>query len=289
MHRVYDFCFIDVRTILLAFSASHGCDWLQAVSFSPDKAAVWSVFLDLPSLEEDHQHYSIELKTDGARLIGICVGIDMVVQYAGTQDSDSDYLLVIDRPGLLEFLAREGAEVLRELGPEFLRKLAGEGAEFLHRWEEWESGITAVLPLKNNSYQMAWAVFGRRIVINGEAETLPFAKSAVEVANGNEAGSDGHKNDEDQGSEDQEDPDNRERFIVIDFACHRLASVVEAGDASGNIIRSHTQGEGSLRGIVEFPSKGIPYRVWMERVPSCLPSEQVHMSESTVLFADVSC
>ncbi len=57
---------------------------------------------------------------------------------------------------------------------------------------------------------------------------------------------------------------------------------------SGNIIRSRTRG-GSLRGIVEFPSEELPYRIWMERVPSCLPSRQVHMSESMVLVVDVSC
>jgi len=123
-------------------------------------------------------------------------------------------------------------------------------------------------------------------VINAEAEILPFAKSMVEVADENEAGNDGHKNDEGQGSKDQEDPDNGEQLIVVDFGCPRLASVVEAGDASGNIIRSRTQGGGSLRGIVEFPSEELPYRIWMERVPSCLPSEQVHMSESTVLVVD---
>ncbi len=264
----------------MAFSANRGCDWLQAISFPLDKAAGWSLTLDLPSLEEDYQHCSLELKTDGGRLIGVCVGIDMVVQYAGTRDSDSDYLLVIDRPGLLECLAEDGAKVDFELG---------EGDDFFRPWAGWESGITTILPLKNNSYQMAWAVFGRRIVINAQAETLPFTKSAVEVADGNEAGSDGHKNDEDQGSEDQEDSDDEERLIVVDFGCHRLASVVEAGDASGNIIPSRTQGRDSLRGIVEFPSEELRCRFWMERVPSCLPSEQVHMSESTVLVVEVSC
>ena len=156
-------------------------------------------------------------------------------------------------------------------------------------WEEWESGITTILPLKNNSHQMTWAVFGRRIVINAKAETLPFAKAAVEVADGNQAGNDGHKDDEDQGPEGQDGPDNGERLIVVDFACHRLPSVVEAGDASGNIIRSRTQGGGSLPGIFKFPSEELPYRIWMERVPSRLPSSQVHMSESMVLVVDVSC
>ena len=76
---------------------------------------------------------------------------------------------------------------------------------------------------------------------------------------------------------------------MVDFGCPRLASVVEAGDASGDIIRSRTQGRDPLHGIVEFPSEELPYRIWMERVPSCLPSEQVHMRESTVLVVDVSC
>src|SRR5258706_2686638 len=125
MHRIYDFCFIDVRTILLALSVSIECDRLQVISFPLDKGAAWSVSLDLPSLEEYHQHYSLELKTDGGGLIGVCVGIDMVVRYVSTLNSDSDYLLVIDRPGLLKFLAREGAA-------------------FLHRWAEWESGITTI-------------------------------------------------------------------------------------------------------------------------------------------------
>ncbi len=137
-------------------------------------------------MEEDHQRYSLELKTDGGRFIGICVGIDVVVQGAGTRNSDSDYMLVIDRPGLLNFLAEvQQSGWVRPLG-----------------WEDWESGITTILPFENSSHQMAWAVFGRRIVINAQAETLPFTKSAVEVAEENEAGNDGHKNDEDQGSED---------------------------------------------------------------------------------------
>lgn len=224
-------------------------------------------------MEDDYQHYSLDLKTDGGRLIGLCVGIDMVVPYAGTQDSDSEYLLVIDRPGLLKFLA--GAK-------------PAQGDKSARQWVEWESGITTILPLENNSYQMAWAVFGRRIVINAEAETLPFAKSAVEVAVGNEAGDDGHKNDEGEGSEDQEDPDNGERLIVLDFGCHRLASIVEAGDASGNIIRPRTQRGGPLLGVLNITSKELPYRIWMERVPSCLPSGKVHMSESVVLVVNVS-
>ena len=225
----------------------------------------------MPGEEEDYHLHSLELKAGCGRLIGLCVRIDN----ASFRDPDSDYLLVIDRPGLLNFLA--GAQ------------LAG-GVKYRRRqWEEWESGITTILPLENNSHQMAWAVFGGRIVINARAETLPFTKSAVEVADGNETDNDGHKNDEYQGFEGQEDPDNRERLIVVDFACHRLASVVEAGDASGNILRSRTQGGGSLRGIFEFPSQELPYRIWMERVPSCLPSEHVHMSESTILVVDVSC
>ena len=291
MHRVYDFCFIDVRAILLALSANIECDWLQAISFPPDKAALRSVTLDLPSLGKNHVHDSLELRTDGARLIGICVGI---VQCFGERNSGSDYLLVIDRPGLLEFLAREGVDSLHELagGPEFLGKLAGEGAEFLRRWAEWESGITAILPLGNNSYQMAWVVSGRRVVINAKAETLPFAKLAVEVADGNEEGNDGHESDEDEdyeyeGYEYEEHYDHRERLIVVDFGCHRLASVVAAGDASRNIIRYRAK-RGPLRGIVEFPSKELPYRTWMERVPSCLPSELIQMSESMVLVVDVS-
>jgi hypothetical protein len=213
-------------------------------------------------LEEDHQEASLELKTDGGRFIGLCVGVDKVVRYAGTQDSDSDYLLVIDRPGLLKVLSEA--------------RLTGE-VRCIRHWAEWESGITAILPIENNSYQMGWAVFGRRIVISAEAETLPFAKSALEVANENEAEDDGHKNDED-----------RERLIVIDFGCHRLASVVEAGDASGNIIRSRTPKVISLRGVCDVSSEELPYRIWMERVPR-LPSGQVQMSEGMVLVFDVSC
>ena len=224
-------------------------------------------------MQEDRQSYSLKLKTDGGRFIGICVGIDIVVGCAGTRYSNSDYLLVIDRPGLLEFLA--GVQQSGWVGP--------------LGWEDWESGITTILPLENSSH-MAWAVFGRRIVINAEAETLPFGKS-VEVANENKAGNDGHKNDEDQGSGDQEVPATGERLIVVDFGCPRLTSVIEAGDASGNIIRirSLTRGEDSLWSVVEFPSEELPCRIWMERVSSCLPSKQVHMSESTILVVDVSC
>lgn len=228
-------------------------------------------------MEEDLQYSLLELKTDGGRLIGLCVGIDRVVRYAGTQDSDSDYLLVIDRPGLLKFLS--GTQCVPPV----------EGFNYIRKWVEWESGITTILPIENNSYQMAWAVFGRRIVINAEAETLPFAKSVVEVASENEAENDGHNNDKVQSSEGQGDSDDRERLIVVDFGCHRLASVVEAGDASGNIIRSRTQGAVTCLGVRDISSKELPFRFWMERVPSRLPSGQVHMSESMVLVYDVSC
>jgi len=276
MPPICDFCFIDVRTILLATTVEYGWDCLQAIFLPLDKADVSGILLDLPSLEEDYQHYTLELKTDGGRLIGLCVGIDKVVRYAGTQDSDSDYLLVIDRPGLLKFLAGAQCAPLAE------------EVRYVRKWVEWESEITTILPLENNSYQMAWAVFGRRIVINAEAETLPFVKSAVEVTDDNEADDNGDKNDEDQGSEGQEESHSGERLIVVDFGCHRLASVVEAGDKSGNIIRSRPQGGVSLVGVLDISSKELPYRIWMEREPSCLPSRQVHMSESTTLVFAVS-
>ena len=135
---------------------------------------------------------------------------------------------------------------------------------------------------------MAWAVFGRRIVINAEAKTLPFVNPAVKVANENKAEVGGHKNDEDRYSEGQEYPNDGERLIVLDFGRHRLASVVEAGDASGNIIRSRTQGGGPLQGGYGTTNMEPPCRIWMERVPSCLPSGQVHMSENMVVIVDVS-
>ena len=216
-------------------------------------------------MEEGRKHDALEFKTDGGRLIGLGFGSDR-----GIRDSPSNYLLVIDRLGLLEFLA--AARLTEEC------KL-----HYVLQWTDWESRITTILPLEKSSDKMAWAVFGRRIVINAEAKTLPFVKSAVEVVNENEAEDGGNKNDK-----DQEDPDNGERLIVIDFGCHRLASVAEAGDASGKIIRSRTQG-GPLRGVIDMSSKELAYRIWMERVPSCLPSGQVHMSESMVLVVDVSC
>ena len=80
------------------------------------------------------------------------------------------------------------------------------------------------------------------------------------------------------------------RLIVRDFGCHRLASrsVLEAGNASRNIIRFGTQGGGPLLGLLDIPSKELPYRIWMERVPSCLPTGQAHMSESMVLVASLT-
>ena len=214
----------------------------------------------------NRQHDWLEFKTDGGRLLGLCVGIGANNWW----ESRSDYLLVMDRPGLLEFLA--GARLSEECKRHYVLK-----------WTDWEPGITTTLPLESKSVKMAWAVFGRRIVIKTEAKTFPFIKSAVEVADANEVENGGHKNDE-----DQEYPSNGERLIVLDFGCHRLASVVEAGDASGKIIRSRTQGGGPLRGLQDMSSKELPYRIWMERVPSCLPSGQVHTSESMVLV-EVSC
>ena len=276
MDRVCSFCFIDVRTILLAVALEDAWQCLQAIFLPLDEADVPSLFLDLPSLENAHRHYALDFKTDEGRLIGLRVGIERVVPFGGNLDSDSDYILVIDRPGLLKLLAEAKQE-----------------GKWPLEWTEWESGITTIVPLGDDSYKMAWAVFGRRIVINAEAETLPFAKSAVEVvADGNQAEADGHKNDEGQGSEDQEDPNNGERLIVLDFGCHRLASTVEAGDASGNIIRSRTQGGGELLGVLDISSDELPYHIWMERVPSCVssrfPSALVHMSESMVLVVEVS-
>src|SRR5258706_3976887 len=134
-------------------------------------------------------------------------GINTVVS---TRNPDSDYLLVIDRPGLLNLLA----------------ELQQSGWVGVLGWVDWETGITTILPLENTSHQMAWAVFGRRIVINAEAETLPFTKSAVEVAEENEAGKDGHKNDESKGSKDHKEAENGERLIVGDFGCRRPASIV---------------------------------------------------------------
>ena len=236
-----------------------------------------SVFLSLPNLIECCRYVDLELNTDGGRLIGLCVGVDLKIQYALPRDSHSNYLLVIDRPGLLEFLSRARLE---------------KRARCVHTWEEWESGITTMLPIENNLPWMTWAVFGRRIVINAVAETFPFAESAVEVANEYQAEDGGHKNSEDQRSEGQGDPDCRRRLIVIDFGCHRLASVVEAGDASGNIIRSRTQKSISLPAVRGTSSKKLPYRIWMERIPSRLPSGAsglVHMSESMILVLGVSC
>jgi len=247
-------------------------DCLKTISLKDD---VPSVFLDLATLQEDYQHHSLEFRTDGGRLIGLCVGIDMVIQYAGTRDSDSDYLLVIDRPGLLKFLA--GASYGRRTETRRVRE-----------WAEWASGITRILPLENSSYQMAWAVFGRRIVINAVAETLPFAKPALGVKGEDDTEENGHKNDEGEGSEDSEDPHSGERLVVVDFGSYRLASAVQAGDESGKIIRCRSQESVSLVGVFETCSKGLPCRIWMERVPSCLPHEQVHMSENTVVVCAVS-
>lgn len=272
MHRVWDFCFIDAWTILLAISIAHGWDSLQAISLSWDKDGVPGVWFDLP---EDYQHCSLELKTDGGRLIGLCVGIDRVVQYAYTQDSDSDYLLIIDRPGLLKFCT--GAQdvpmaVLHD-----------------HEWACWGPEITTILPLENNSYQMAWAVFGRRIVINAEAGTLPFAKSVLEERDKKEAEGTSHEDNNNRDFEDQEDSHSGERLVVVDFGSYGLTSVAEAGDDSANIIRCRPQGDFSLVGVRGMFSEGRPCRIWMERVPSCLPSGQVHMSENMVLVSAVSC
>ena len=274
MERVCNFCFIDVRTILLVVKDKYSRKFLQAISLPLDIAHTSGVLLALPDLEENYQYASLELKTDGGRFIGLCVGIDLVVRYAGTRDSDSDFLLLIDRPGLLKFLSGI---------------CLGQGVKCVRNWAEWESGITTILPIENNSYRMAWAVFGRRIVINAVAETLPFAKSAMEIANENQVEDDSHKIDEGQTVGGQGDSDYRERLIVIDFGCHRLASVVEAGDASGNIIRSRTQKAISLLGVREISNEELPYRMWMERTPSRLPSGQVYMSESMILAYDVSC
>ena len=216
-----------------------------------------------------HHHYSLELKSDCGRFIGISVTIDN----DDLRDPDSDYLLVIDRPGLLKVFAGS--------------KWYGRFACDHYKWAEWESGITTILAIENNSHPMAWAVLGRRIVINAKAEFLPFTISAVEDEN--EAEDDGHKNDKDQSSEGQGAPYNGERLIVVDFARYRLASIVEAGDASGKIIRGGAEVGGLLPGIADIPSEETPYCIWMERVPSRLPSEQVHMSESTVIVVDVSC
>jgi len=226
---------------------------------------------------EFRQYVDLKLKTDGGRLIGLSVEVDLKIQYALPRDSHSNHLLVIDRPGLLKFLSRARLE---------------EGFKGIRTWEEWESGLTTMLPIENNARWMTWAVFGRRIVINAVAETLPFAESAVEVSNDNQAEDGGHKKGEDKKFEGQGDPDCRERLIVIDFGCHRLASVVEAGDASGNIIRSRNQKAISLPAVRGTSSKKLPYRVWMERIPSCLPSGAsglVHMSESMILVLGVSC
>jgi len=277
MKHVCNFCFIDVRTILLVVTAEaddYSWKFLQAIFLPLDTEHTSGVILALPSLEENYQYASLELKTDGGRFIGLCVGIDFIVRYGGARYSNSDFLLVIDRPGLLKFLSG--------ICPR-------QGVKYFRNWAEWESGITTILPIGDSSYEMAWAVFGRRIVINSKAETLPFAKSAIEIANEKQAEVDGHKNDEDQSSEGQGDSEYRERLIVIDFGCHRLASVVEAGDASENIIRSRTQKAASLLGVREISSEELPYRMWMERTPSRLPSGQVYMSESMILAYDVSC
>lgn len=220
---------------------------------------VIGVLLNLPSLQEDYQYNSLKLKTDCGRLIGLCAGIDKVVQYGGTRDSDSDYLLVIDRRGLLKFAATA------ESTPQ------AETLKAARDWAEWEPEITMILPLENNSYQMAWAVFGRRVVINVVAETLPFAKLVL--------GS---------GSEDSEDFHSKERLVVVDFGSYRLSSAVEAGDEGGNIMRCRPQEGVLLVGLNDTSSQELPCRIWMERVPSCLPSGRVHMSENMVLVVAVS-
>jgi hypothetical protein len=127
------------------------------------------------------------------------------MQYTGTQNSDLDYLLVIDRLGLLKFLARAQCAPRTEV------------FEGIWNWAEWESEITMILPLKNNSYQMVWAVFGRRIVINCKAETLPFTKSALGEKDENEVEDNGDNGDEDDSSEDEESPHFGERLVVLDF------------------------------------------------------------------------
>lgn len=273
MHNVWDFCFIDAHIILLAVGAGYGWDCLQVISLEND---VVGVLLNLPSLQEDYQYNSLKLKTDCGRLIGLCAGIDMVVQYGGTRDSDSDYLLVIDRRGLLKFAATAESTPLAET------------FKAARDWAEWEPEITMILPLENNSYQMAWAVFGRRVVINAVAETLPFAKLALGFKGENETHDNAHKTDEDAGSEDSEDFHSQERLVVVDFGSYRLSSAVEAGDESGNIMRCRPQEGVPLVGVNDISSQELPCRIWTERVPSCLPSGRVHMSENMVLVVAVS-
>lgn len=48
-----------------------------------DKADASDVVLGLSSSGEDHQYYTLELKPDGGRLIGVCV------RYTSTWVSDS--------------------------------------------------------------------------------------------------------------------------------------------------------------------------------------------------------
>jgi hypothetical protein len=135
MHQVWDFCFIDARTILLAIKAKSGLDCLQVISPPFDKGDLSGVFLGLPSLQEGYQHFLLELQTNGGKLIGLCVGINTLVQYLDTRKSGSDYVLVIDLPGLRTFLAEAQGDMR-------------------FNWVEWQSKITTILPIENNSSQM---------------------------------------------------------------------------------------------------------------------------------------
>jgi hypothetical protein len=269
MHKVWDFCFIDARTVLLAVTIAYGYETLQIISLPLDKGGPSGAFLDLPSLDEDHQYACLQLQTDGGRLIGLCVGIDIRIQYEDIRDSGSDYLLVIDRPGLLKLLG-------------------GAQGTMRANWAEWESKVTAILPIGTNSYQMGWAVLGRRIVINAKAETFPFAKTALGIKVKDEAEDNSQENDENGGSDDLENSHYEKRLVVVDFGSYRPTSVVEAGDESGNIIRCRPQEGVSLTGVCDTTSQGLPYRIWMERVPSCLPNQEELMSENMVFLLGVS-
>jgi hypothetical protein len=258
MHRVWDFCFIDARTIVLAIKAEYGLDGLQVISLPFDKGDLSGVFLGLPSLQGGYKHHLLELKTDGGKLIGLCVGIDTLVQYPDIRESDSDYLLVIDRPGLRTFLAEAQGDIR-------------------FNWVEWESKITTILAIENNSYQMAWEVLGRRIVINAKSETLPFAKPILGVKDKNEAEDIDHKISHCGG-----------RLVVVDFGSYRPVSVAKAGDECGNVIRCRPQGGLSLAGVRNTSSEEPPCRIWMERAPSC-PAGCAHISENMVFIRGVSC
>ena len=103
-------------------------DCLQAIFLPLNEDDATGVRLALPIREVDRRHDWLEFKTDGGRLIGLRVGID-----ADIWGSRSDYLLVIDRPGLLKFLA--GARLSEP------RK-----RHFVPKWTLWGSGITTFVP-----------------------------------------------------------------------------------------------------------------------------------------------